>query len=125
MPDGMTLAQFSVLNHLCRVGDGWTPQRIARAMQVTKGAMTGTLKHLESKGLIVVVPDAKDRRSKRVTICNEGRAMRDGCVAALAPIMQALLAEIAPEDIAGAVPLLSTVRAWLDKQRSEPGGTRG
>lgn len=120
----MTLAQFSVLNHLCRVGDGWTPQRIARAMQVTKGAMTGTLKHLESKGLIVVVPDAKDRRSKRVTICNEGRAMRDGCVAALAPIMQALLAEIAPEDIAGAVPLLSAVRAWLDKQRSEPGGTR-
>lgn len=124
MPDGMTLAQFSVLNHLCRVGDGWTPQRIARAIQVTKGAMTGTLKHLESKGLIVVVPDAKDRRSKRVTICDEGRAMREGCVAALAPVMQALMEDIAPEDIAAAIPLLTAVRVWLDKQRSEPPGVR-
>lgn len=117
MPDGMTLAQFSVLNHLCRVGDGRMPQQIARAMQVTKGAMTGTLKHLASKGLVDVVPDEKDGRSKQVTITHEGRVMRDDCVASMVPFMQALMEDFSVEDIIKVIPVLSAVRAWLDKQR--------
>ncbi len=117
MPTGMTLAQFSVLNHLCRLGDGWTPHRIARAMQVTKGAMTGTLKHLESKRLVVVTPDATDGRSKRVTITGEGRAMRDACIETMVPMMQALAQEFTAAQIADAVPLLAAVRAWLDTRR--------
>jgi DNA-binding MarR family transcriptional regulator len=118
MPEGMTLAQFSVLNHLSRVGDGWPPQRIARAMQVTKGAMTGTLKHLEGKGLVVITPDATDGRAKRVDITNEGRVMRDACIGTMAPMMQALLQEFPAGDIAKTVPVLAAVRAWLDQRRN-------
>lgn len=118
MPQGMTLAQFSVLNHLCRLGDGWPPQRIARAMQVTKGAMTGTLKHLEGKGLVVITPDATDGRAKRVNVTDEGRAMRDACIGSMAPMMQALLEEFTPSTIAGVVPVLAAVRAWLDERRN-------
>jgi DNA-binding MarR family transcriptional regulator len=118
MPEGMTLAQFSVLNHLCRLGDGWTPHRIARAMQVTKGAMTGTLKHLEGKGLVVVSPDPSDGRAKRVTITDQGRTMRDACIGAIAPMMQEFLQKFALTDIAGAVPVLAAVRAWLDERRN-------
>lgn len=118
MPEGMTLAQFSVLNHLSRVGNGWTPHRIARAMQVTKGAMTGTLKHLEGKGLVVITPDATDGRAKRVNITDEGRAMRDACIATIAPMMQALLQEFPAGDIAKTVPVLAAVRAWLDQRRN-------
>ncbi|WP_339764456.1 MarR family transcriptional regulator [uncultured Hoeflea sp.] len=118
MPQGMTLAQFSVLNHLCRVGDGWSPHRIARAMQVTKGAMTGTLKHLEAKGLVVITPDETDGRAKRVTIASEGRVMRDACIEAIAPMMQALLKHIPASDITAALPVLAAVRAWLDERRN-------
>jgi len=118
MPEGMTLAQFSVLNHLCRLGDGWPPQRIARAMQVTKGAMTGTLKHLEGKGFVVITPDATDGRSKRVNITPEGRAMRDACIATMAPMLQALLQDFTPAEIGTVVPVLAAVRAWLDQRRS-------
>jgi len=118
MPDGMTLAQFSVLNHLCRLGDGWPPQRIARAMQVTKGAMTGTLKHLEGKGLVVITPDATDGRAKRVNITDEGRAMRDACIGAMAPMLQALLQDFTPAEIGAVVPVLAAVRAWIDQRRS-------
>lgn len=118
MPEGMTLAQFSVLNHLCRLGDGWTPHRIARAMQVTKGAMTGTLRHLEGKGLVTVSPDATDGRAKRVHITDEGRAMRDACIGTMAPMMQELVTEFDLSEIASAVPLLSSVRAWLDQRRN-------
>ncbi|WP_340161356.1 MarR family transcriptional regulator [uncultured Hoeflea sp.] len=118
MPEGMTMAQFSVLNHLCRVGDGWPPQRIARAMQVTKGAMTGTLKHLEGKGLVVIVPDESDGRAKRVTISPEGRAMRDACIGAVAPLMQDMMQEFPEDEIGKTVPVLAAVRAWLDARRS-------
>ena len=118
MPEGMTLAQFSVLNHLCRLGDGWPPQRIARAMQVTKGAMTGTLKHLEGKGLVVITPDATDGRAKRVTITDEGRAMRDACIGSMAPMMQDMMQRFGPAEIAGVVPVLAAVRAWLDERRN-------
>lgn len=118
MPEGMTLAQFSVLNHLCRLGDGWTPHRIARAMQVTKGAMTGTLKHLEGKRLVVITPDATDGRAKRVNITSEGRAMRDACIASMAPMMLALLEHFSPAEIGGVAPVLAAVRAWLDQRRS-------
>lgn len=117
MPEGMTLAQFSVLNHLCRLGDGWTPQRIARAMQVTKGAMTGTLKHLEGKGLVVITPDPSDGRAKRVNITDEGRAMRDACIGTMAPMMRDLLEDFSPAEIGGVVPVLAAVRAWLDQRR--------
>lgn len=118
MPEGMTLAQFSVLNHLCRLGDGWTPHRIARAMQVTKGAMTGTLKHLEGKELVVITPDATDGRSKRVTITDKGRAMRDACIASMAPMMRALLEDFTPAEIGVVVPVLAAMRAWLDNRRN-------
>lgn len=118
MPEGMTLAQFSVLNHLSRMGDGWTPQRIARAMQVTKGAMTGTLKHLEGKGLVVIVPDESDGRVKRVSISPKGQAMREACIAAVAPLMQEMMRDLDKAEIAKTVPVLAAVRAWLDAQRN-------
>ncbi|MEQ1783915.1 MAG: helix-turn-helix domain-containing protein, partial [Hyphomonadaceae bacterium] len=66
LPDGMSLAQFGVLNHFVRLGGQWAPTRLARAFQVTKGAMTNTLQRLEAQGLVKVVPDPKDARAKLV-----------------------------------------------------------
>ena len=46
MPFGLTMAQFSLLTHCIRLGDGWTPARLAAAFQVTRGTMTNTLQKL-------------------------------------------------------------------------------
>ncbi len=123
MPDGMTLPQFSVLNHLMRVGDGHSPLRIARAMQVTKGAMTNTLQHLEKKSLITVKPDETDGRAKRVFITEQGRQVRDECIASLAPYLGRLATDISPSELADALPLLERVRKWLDTAREQPSRT--
>ncbi len=48
MPLGLSVAHFSVVNHLTRLGDGRTPVSLARAFQVTKPTMTSTLTRLES-----------------------------------------------------------------------------
>ncbi|MGE0502971.1 MAG: MarR family winged helix-turn-helix transcriptional regulator [Rhizobiaceae bacterium] len=117
MPVGMTLPQFAVLNHLARLGGNRTPLEIARAMQVTKGTMTNTLGHLERGGFISVAPDAKDGRSKRVDITEAGRAVRQACIASMAPELGALRTAFAADGFAAALPLLEGVRRFFDERR--------
>lgn len=117
MPEGLTLPQFVVLNHLTRLGGNRTPLQIARAVQVTKGAMTNTLSHLERAGHIAVVPDAKDGRSKRVDITPSGSAAREAAVRAMAPELAAATAAVAPETVRRILPHLEALRAFLDHRR--------
>ena len=117
MPESMTLPQFSVLNHMVRLGGGWSPLRIANAMQVTKGAMTNTLQHLERKDLIEIEPDEKDGRAKQVFITEAGRAMREQCIATMIPYMSSFAQAHPPAELAAILPTLQEIRAWLDKER--------
>jgi DNA-binding MarR family transcriptional regulator len=117
MPDGMTMAQFGVLNHLCRVGDGQTQVEIARAMQVRKSTMTSTLSGLSAAGLVAILPDAGDRRSKRVQVTEAGRAARSAAIAAVAPELRALGQALDPADIATGLPMLERLRRVLDARR--------
>lgn len=118
MTGGMTLSQFSVLNHLARLGGDRTPLQIARAMQVTKGTMTNTLGHLERAGHISVRPDERDGRSKRIDITPSGLAARNTAIAALMPELGWLAERISLEDMAAAMPLLEQVRKILDERRN-------
>ena len=68
LPHGLTVAQFSVLNHLVRLEGDWSPARLAAAFQVTKGTMTSTLQRLVAKGLISLEPDPSDGRAKHVKL---------------------------------------------------------
>lgn len=52
LPRGLTLSRFGVRNHVTRLGHESSPLQLARAFQVTKGAMTNTWKRLEGRGLI-------------------------------------------------------------------------
>lgn len=118
MTGGMTLPQFSVLNHLVRLGGNRTPLAIARAMQVTKGTMTNTLGHLQRAGHITIRPDEKDGRSKRVDITDKGRAAREQAIAAMTPELAWLAERIALKDVDAALPLLEQVRKLLDERRN-------
>lgn len=119
MPGTMTLPQFVVLNHLTRLGGDRTPLQIANAMQVTKGAMTNTLGHLERAGWIAVRPDPKDGRSKRVDITGPGRAAHADAIRRIQPELAFLVGEIGPEPMAAALPFLERLRALLDRRRDE------
>ena len=56
MPHGLTMSQFSLLNHFVRGRPPASPLQLANAFQVTKGAMTNTIKQLEGKGFIDINP---------------------------------------------------------------------
>lgn len=121
LPDGMKISQFVVLNHLVRLGDERTPAELARAFQVTRGAITNTLQRLTARDLISVEPDPTDGRGKRVALTAQGRAMRERCVAATEPLFGDLRRQFGDEAFAAVLPFLAGVRDHMDAARNRPG----
>ena len=117
LPHGLTVAQFGLLHHCMRLGDGWTPARLATAFQVTRGTMTSTLQKLEAKGFVRLETDAQDARSKRVFLTPAGRAAREASLAALLPDLALMPGVLSPAEVAAILPTLEKLRAWLDANR--------
>lgn len=115
--DLLSNAGFSVLNHLLRIPGEKNPAQLARAFQVTKGAMTNTLQRLEADGYVRIAPDAEDGRVKRVTVTKAGVKARDAALAALAPDMAALEAALPRSLLAELLPRLASLRAAMDAAR--------
>ncbi|MBL8568568.1 MAG: MarR family transcriptional regulator [Phreatobacter sp.] len=123
MPAGMTLAQFTVLNHFARLGGERRPTDLARAFQVTKATMTSTLQKLDAKALVAVTSDARDGRGRLVSLTDAGRAMHADCIARLHPMLRELVGAIGPEPFKAALDPLTRLRETLDAMRE--GGNPG
>jgi DNA-binding MarR family transcriptional regulator len=120
MPPGLSMAGFTVLNHMIRLRhERQAPAQIASAVQVTRGAMTGTLKRLEAEGWIEVSPDEADGRGKVVRVTPAGRAVREATLVALTPIFDPLLSQIEPAELVAILPTLQKMRRVLDAARDE------
>jgi DNA-binding MarR family transcriptional regulator len=71
-PVGLTNGQFSVLMSLNRP----EPPRIgevARLLAMDRTTLTANLKPLERRGLLAIVPDKRDKRSRRLGLTDAGR----------------------------------------------------
>lgn len=117
LPDGLRVSHFVVLNHLVRLGDGRSPARIARAVQVERPAMTNTIQKLEARGLVRVGPHPSDGRGKLVFLTEAGRAARAAAVSAATAAIAPLAEGLPDAEIAAALPLLRRLRAALDAAR--------
>lgn len=117
LPDGLIAPHFTVLNHLTRVGEGTTPQRMARAFQVPKTSLTHTLQGLEKRGLIEMRPNPEDGRSKTVWLTEAGRALRAETITRLAAGAQDVVAQLNMERLAELRPALTELRTVLDAAR--------
>lgn len=117
LPDELTISQFTVLNWFLRVDTEATPGRLAKAFQVTNGAMTNTLKKLQAKGLVAIEPDPNSGRQKRVTITPAGEAMRERAIAAASPLLQEFTAALDMNAIRAQLPQIQEVRQYLDEYR--------
>ncbi|MFQ5563541.1 MAG: MarR family winged helix-turn-helix transcriptional regulator [Parvularculaceae bacterium] len=117
LPDEMSLAQFHVLHHFARFEGAWTPLGLARALHVSKGAMTNTLKKLEAGGLVAVAPDPADGRGKRVRITEAGLKARNSAIARATPVLRAMIKTFGEDHFAAALPFLSELRGYLASSR--------
>lgn len=117
LPHGLTQSQFTVLNWFTRVDTEATPGRLARALMVTRGAMTNTLQKLADKGFLLIEPDSSNGRQKRVTMTEAGAAARQDALLAASGILQAFTGQFKTEEYAAMIPALQAVRQYLDEQR--------
>jgi MarR family transcriptional regulator for hemolysin len=116
LPDGLTTAQFAVLNHLLRLEAQQTIGELARALQVSQPTMSSTVKRLEEKGLVILVPDPDDRRIRRVSVSPAGTKARNQAVKAL-DATKSELAVLSQKEWTQLLPLLSRLRVALDSAR--------
>lgn len=116
LPDNVTLAQFTVLNHFVRLGGPRSPASLASSFQVTKGAITQIVKKLETKGRLTVTPDPSDGRGKLIDITPEGRALREECRKRLQVGLAPIFADISRQEIEAALPTLEKLRRLLDEK---------
>lgn len=117
LPDGLTLPQFSVLNNFARLGGSRTPAQLADAFQVTRGAMTHTLKRLQSRGCVDIEADPSDGRSKQVRLTRRGRNLRDRAIRVMASDLALVQEGLDAGALIALLPQLQSLRAWLDAQR--------
>lgn len=118
LPDELSIAGFGVLNHFVRLKvAGENPSKLARAFQVTKGAMTYTLQQLEALGYVRIDDDPADARGKIVRITARGRKARDAGAASVRPGMLKLIEVLGADEFARALPFLVKLRQVLDAAR--------
>jgi DNA-binding MarR family transcriptional regulator len=119
MPNGMTLAQFTVLNHLVRLGGPKSPLALANAFQVTKATMSSTLTRMAAKELISVIPNPKDARGKLVDVTDAGRAIRETCIKAIEPDLKRWSVDLKTSGLENLAGQLATLRLYLDQDRAK------
>ena len=88
-PVGLTNGQFSMLMSLNRPQPA-TMASVAGLLAMDRTTLTAALKTLERRGLVVVAPDPEDRRSRRLSLTEEGQAT----LAAATPIWERTHAEL-------------------------------
>ena len=117
LPGDLTTSQFSVLNWFIRVDKEATPARLAAAFQVTRGAMTNTLKKLEQKALVDIRPSETSGRSKLVTLTPKGEMVRREAIIAAQPLFEIFASAIDPDIVRSQLPAIQEIRKYLDEYR--------
>lgn len=118
LPDGMTTAQFDVLNHLIRLPGLHAPSQMASAFQLTKGAMTHTLGLLHKNGWVSIESHPTDGRSKQVDITQKGRDAHADAQVRIVSMMSELLSVTADIDMENLNKNLATIRIFMDAARN-------
>lgn len=117
LPGGLKKSHFGVLSHMIRLEKRESPAQLASAFQVTRPSMTNTLQKLEAKGLVEIVPNPDDGRGKYALITQSGRETHKLAIEAVVPLMAQLLDTVPMKQIKAAMPLLETVRQYMDENR--------
>ena len=114
-PLGITRSQWWALAQLSRStalneNKDILQSDLARIMEVGKVTVGGLIDRLESSGFVVRVPDAHDRRAKRVSITKQGHEVLDRMVGVGHELNIQTLTGISPEELRTAEGVLAKMK---------------
>lgn len=73
-PSGLKITQYTLLTQI-KIGNETPLKLLAETMVMDLSALGHTLKPLQRDGLVELVPDARDRRVKRVRLTDKGEQL--------------------------------------------------
>ena len=91
-----------------------SPTRLAKGLMLSSAGITSRIDRLERRGLVRRLDDPDDRRGVIIELTDEGRAVVDEAVAALAVSDRQLLDRLDPQEVEQLEDLLRTVLALLE-----------
>lgn len=109
----ITLPRFDLMAQLERHPEGLRMGELSKRMMVTGGNITGITDQLERELLVVRVQDVNDRRASAVKLTAAGRAAFNEMAAVHERWIEEMLADVATEDKATMIALLSTMKRSL------------
>ena len=128
---GITRSQWWVLAQLSRQGpQGMAQTELANALDIGKATVGGLLHRLEAAGFVVRRPDGADRRARRVSITEGGRALLRDMVRISRRLDGLIFAGMSRDEILSAEHFLArmkeNIRCGLEGKSRKPGsGTEG
>ncbi len=118
-PHDLTYAQFTVLLYLARAGRPARVSDIAQAVALTQSAATKIVQKFQALGWVQPLPDRSDARNRPVVLTNAGGAHLGAVQASFGPAFNALLAGIAPAELAAGTAFLQMMIVRLDEARKK------
>ncbi|WP_419910200.1 MarR family winged helix-turn-helix transcriptional regulator [Hoeflea sp.] len=119
LPHELKQPHFNALDILARSKGPVTLRTLARALNVTRGAVANTVGRLEERGYVSVAADRN--RLKRVGLTARGRAAHRTALDALMPQLLELAKTVSAPDMIEILPLLERIRIYLDTDPGRPG----
>ncbi len=121
-PHGLTVGQFSILNHVARkrIDRGNSVSEIAAAVEVEQPAVTKTLAKFQNMGLVEIKSSPTDKRAKVVTATPQAGALLGQIYADMGPDLMQVFGTLQPDDLAQFTGQLKQLGQWLDRNRLEP-----
>lgn len=110
---GLTEASTLPLRYLARLGQGIRQKDLAEALDIEGPTLVRLLDQLSERGLIARVECPEDRRAKRISVTEAGRALHRAFNARLDPLRARLLADVQAEEITATLALLGKLEAAL------------
>ena len=104
--EGLTTQRWAVLGALSRdrVRHGMSIGELARYLMVSRQNLSGLIARMERDGHVTVLPDARDRRSRVVTMTDPGRHVwRSLALPKIHAYYDAVLADLSIDDAAHAL----------------------
>lgn len=120
---GMSSWEFDVLATLRRHGAPYclAPTTLFSSLMITSGTMTHRLKGLESRGLVLRVPNKDDARSVLVQLSADGLDLIDRALTAHVENERRILAATSASDLAALDACLSRLLDVLEPDRAKAG----
>lgn len=125
-PLGITRSQWWVLSQVDRdTGGGFSQIELARLLDVGKVTLGGLIDRLESNGLVTRVPDAQDRRAKRVKLSPKGRKLLQRIEQVSLDLNRRIMEGISPEEEDQLIAILGRMKQNLKAMDAVPASTTG